>query len=80
MGIECEMPIELNSDASAAVGIGNRIGTGKVRHIEVTQLWLQNKFSQTVHVLNKVGTDANLSNALTRGVDAAARRRHLEGG
>ena len=36
MGIEFNRPIELISEASAAVGIGHRIGAGKVRHIEVT--------------------------------------------
>jgi translation elongation factor EF-4 len=35
--------IEIKSDASAAVGIANRIGVGKVRHIEVNQLRLQDK-------------------------------------
>ena len=33
--------IQLLTDASAAKGIANRMGLGKVRHIEVTQLWLQ---------------------------------------
>ena len=79
MGIEFEMPIEFNSDASAAIGISNRIGSGKVRHIEVTQLWLQDKVSQKVFAINKVGTDDNLADALTKGVDAAAIEKHLEG-
>ena len=35
-----EGSIEIRSDASAAIGIANRIGVGKVRHIEVNQLWL----------------------------------------
>ena len=57
MGIVISGPSVLNSDASAAIGIGNRIGSGKVRHNEVTQLWLQDKVSQKVLVFNKVGTD-----------------------
>ena len=43
MGVHLEGAIELNSDASAAIGISNRVGSGKVRHIEVTQLWLQDQ-------------------------------------
>ena len=31
----------LNADASAAIGIASRRGLGKVRRIEVSQLWLQ---------------------------------------
>ena len=38
-----EDTVEIKTDASAAIGIANRIGIGKVRHIEVCQLWLQDK-------------------------------------
>jgi hypothetical protein len=79
MGMEFKKPIVLNSDASAAIGIGSRIGSGKVRHIEVNQLWLQDKVAQKVIVLQKVGTDDNLADALTKGVDAVAIQRHVEG-
>ena len=79
MDIEFDKSIALNSDMGAAIGIGNRIGSGKVRHIEVTQLWLQDKVSQKIFVFNKVGTDDNLADALTKGVDAYAIQRHLEG-
>ena len=68
-----------NSDACAASGIGNRVGQGKVRHIEVTQLRLQDRVSHKVFVLHKVGTDDNLADALTKGVDAASILQHLEG-
>ena len=74
MGIQLIGTTVLNSDASAAIGIGNCIGSGKVR-----ELWLQEKVSQKVFVLNKVGTDDNPADALTKGVDAAAIQQHLEG-
>ena len=32
---------ELHTDSSAAKGMANRKGLGKVRHIEVSQLWVQ---------------------------------------
>ena len=51
LGIHLQGPIEINSDASAAIGISNRVGSGKVRHIEVTQLWLQRKVSSKEVVL-----------------------------
>ena len=35
--------IVLKSDATAAISIANRRGLGKVRHMEVCQLWLQDK-------------------------------------
>ena len=34
---------EVHTDASAAKGIADRIGLGKVRHLETSQLWLQSK-------------------------------------
>ena len=79
LGIEFEGAIELNSDASAAIGISNRVGSGKIRHIEVTQLWLQDKVSSKEVVLNKVSTDDNLADALTKGVDASAIAHHVNG-
>ena len=79
LGIVLSDPIVLKSDASAAIGISNRIGSGKIRHIEVTQLWLQDKVSQKSITLEKVGTDENLADALTKGVDAAAIQHHLRG-
>jgi len=79
LGIHMENPIELKSDASAAIGISNRIGSGKIRHIEVTQLWLQEKVSSGEIVLTKVGTDENLADALTKGVDSATLMFHVKG-
>ena len=79
LGVGLGNPIELNSDASAAIGISNRIGSGKVRHIEVTQLWLQEKVSSGHVLLNKVGTEENLADALTKGVDAATIATHVKG-
>ena len=79
MGVEFEEPITIKSDASAAIGIGNRVGTGKIRHIEVTQLWLQEKVSNRDIRVEKVPSEENLADALTKGVDAAAIAKHLEG-
>ena len=41
--------------------------------------WLQEDGSQKVIVLRKVGTDANLADALTKGVDAESIRYGCEG-
>ncbi len=35
--------IEINTDSSAALGIGGRRGLGKVRHVALNQLWIQDK-------------------------------------
>ena len=38
-----EVGIEMRTDASAAIGIVNRRGLGKVKHIELNTLWMQNQ-------------------------------------
>ena len=38
-----DVKLKLKSDASAAIGIASRRGLGKIRHLEVSQLWLQQK-------------------------------------
>ena len=58
----------INSNESAAIGMGNRIGSVKVGHIDVTQLWLQDKVSQKLFALSKVGIDEHLAAALAGGV------------
>ena len=52
-----EVYIKVKTDASAALGIVRRRGLGKVRHIEVSQLWLQQKVADgRVKVIKVPGT------------------------
>ena len=71
MGIDLSDPIVIRLDASAAVGIANRIGIGKVRHIEVNQL-------KDISIV-KVGTEENLADALTKAVEAKIIGNHIAG-
>ena len=79
MGVKHEGAIAVMSDASAAIGIANRIGIGKVRHIEVNQLWLQDKVYRKEVEIVKVATERNLADALTKPVSAEIIKRHVEG-
>ena len=65
-------------DASAAQGIALRRGLGRVKHIEVTQLWLQDKVAEGKIKIKKVGTKENLSDALTKGLPAGDIMWHME--
>ena len=56
LGVIYEGPIQINADASAAIGMASRLGLGKVRHIEVTQLWIQEKVYKKEILLKKIGT------------------------
>ena len=79
LGVEFQQSIAVLSDASAAIGICNRIGVGKVRHIEVTQLWVQEKVANKEIVIHKVPTEENLADALTKAVDAQTIAKHVSG-
>ena len=78
LGIIHRGSITICMDASAAVGIACRIGVGKVRHIEVNQLWLQEKVHEGKIELKKIGTEDNLADALTKPVDAKHLDWHVE--
>ena len=79
MGMEFEKPIAIKSDASAAIGISSRLGIGKVRHIEVTQLWVQEKVANREIAIHKVATEDNLADALTKAVEAQVIQKHVFG-
>ena len=40
-----ELGGEIYADSSAALGISNRTGTGKVRHLRVKALWVQEVYA-----------------------------------
>ena len=74
-----KMQLRLKSDASAAIGIASRIGLGNIRHLEVSQLWLQQKVANGYLELVKVDGGDNLADALTKHLGAADLRRHMVG-
>ena len=61
--------IRIRTDASAAKGIATRKGLGKVRHIEVNQLWLQDRVATGEIEIMKVKGEVNLADALTKHVE-----------
>ena len=54
------------------------MGLGKVRHIELNQLWVQDRVSKGDTILAKVGTNTNLADALTKYVDRRALDWHMK--
>ena len=70
--------IEIKTDASAAIGIASRRGLGRVRHIEVAQLWIQEKVADGKLKLIKVPGQVNLADALTKHVPTDILLYHCE--
>ena len=52
MGLKAR--VRVSTDASAAKGIASRRGLGKIRHIEVHQLWVQDKVASGEVEVRKV--------------------------
>ena len=69
-----EVKIRLRTDASAAKGIASRRGLGKIRHLEVHQLWLQEKVNNREIEVMKVKGEGNLADALTKPLDGKPQR------
>ena len=61
-----EVGIHAYVDASAAVGIACRRGLGKVRHIELDQLWLQSQVARGRVRVFKVPGESNVADSLTK--------------
>jgi hypothetical protein len=66
-----EMPIRIWIDSSAAKGIASRAGLGKLRHLEVSFLWVQQALKEKKFVLRKIAGDKNPADVLTKPLSAS---------
>ena len=77
LGVMLKGSLVLATDASAAKAIAQRRGLGKVRHIEVNQLWLQEHVSNGIfEVINVTGSD-NPADLLTKHLCSDDMAKHL---
>ena len=72
-----DLHIQINTDASVAKSIAMRRGAGKVRHIEVNQLWVQERVAKGELEIRKVGTEGNIADILTKHIDRETLDKHL---
>ena len=68
---------KVHTDASAALGIVNRQGLGKLRHIRVQYLWLQGRVKARDIEVGKVPGRDNPADLLTKHLAAHDLQRHL---
>ena len=64
-----EVTINVWSDATAAIGTARRKGLGKIRHLDCTDLWVQDKIRSKQILLQKVLGAANPADVMTKYVD-----------
>ena len=75
-----EIEIKVLSDATAAIGIARRKGLGKVRHLDCTDLWVQDKIRSQIIQLEKTLGAENIADILTKYVDKATLDKALRDG
>ena len=68
----------LHTDASAAIGIVRRAGLGKLRHLNVRYLWLQDHLRSGQMDLHKVAGVANAADLVTKHLGPGKAKDHLE--
>ena len=61
--------IRMWSDASAAIGITKRLGLGKVRHLSVADLWIQQKIRREEMTIEKLDGEKNPADLMTKALD-----------
>ena len=64
-------------DASAAIGIAQRKGLGKVRHLDCQSLWVQDAVRQKKVFLEKVPGSENPADMFTKHLDTKTLRTHM---
>ena len=67
--------LTLRADAQAAIGICRRSGIGRVRHLAVGQLWIQEQIREKAISLEKVAGEYNPADAATKHLSADQLRR-----
>ena len=62
------LPIEIHSDATAAIGMCKREGLGRVRHLSTSDLWVQHLIKHDRVKLYKCDTLENPADLFTKGL------------
>ena len=72
-----QVKVSIYADASAALGIVQRRGIGRVRHVKTQSLWLQEAHAQRRIAFEKVDGSRNPADLLTKHVPELLLDRHL---
>ena len=75
--ISVDNRIHIGTDSTAAKGIACRRGLGKIRHLDVSKLWIQDKVLTGEMIVRKVRGESNISDGLTKYLDNSKLLFHL---
>ena len=71
--------LRMHTDASAAVGVLNRQGSGRIKHLQIKQLWLQERIKLKELSIIKVPRATNFSDLLTHHWNEREGDQHMSG-
>ena len=74
-----EEELEIQTDASAAVGVVQRKGAGKIKHLEVKQLWVQEHEKKRNIKMVKIPREINWADLLTHHWTSIEGEKYLAG-
>jgi len=75
--LQAVVELQVYTDSTAAKGITQRRGLGKLRHMDVQYFWLQEKLGNKEYHLNKVLGTLNPSDIMTKYLDEMTVVGHL---
>ena len=75
--LNIDLVLDIQTDATAAVGICKRRGLGKIRHLHCSDLWVQDRLRAKAFTLTKIAGQLNPADILTKHVDRKTLERHL---
>ena len=78
MDLGLTMVLTVLTDATAAIGICRRRGLGKIRHLAVADLWVQDRVRAKDFALTKVPGADNPGDIFTKYLDRITMERHLK--
>ena len=69
--------VRFGMDASAAIGMAQRTGLNKVRHVEVDVLWIQEQLARRILPIGKIPGPQNPSDLCAKNVEVALMEQYL---
>ena len=66
LGFEVQQELQLHTDSSAAKSFVSRKGLGKMKHLEIRDLWLQREVALGKVTVNKVDGKKNPADLMTK--------------
>ena len=73
-----DMSVQVHVDATAAMGIVERRGISRVRHIEVDNLWIQELEARRMLPVEKVPGGENPADLMTKNVNIELAQKHMK--